>query len=103
MQFESPTRNPGVKPYISIAMILLTFLALVFLSMEQRRQGYELLKVSKELRKLEEQKRLKLMLLAKQTRPQLVERMAHSRLDMKRLSVDQIIQMPLSGLVQDSN
>ena len=82
-----------MKPFISILMIIGTLFSLVFLQMEERRLGYAILKLTREQRQTVEEKRAKTMQLAKITRPQLVEKMAQSRLTLKKIQANQIIHI----------
>lgn len=83
-----------IKPVISVALIIMTLFAVVFLQMEERRLGYSLLKINREYRKVSENKKSKEIQLAKITRPQWVEKMAASRFTLKRAQAHQIILLP---------
>ena len=86
----------SVKPFISVSLIILTLFAVVFLQMEERRLGYSLLKLTREHRKVSEQKKTREIHLAKVTRPQWVEKMAASKFTLKRAESHQIILLPNS-------
>lgn len=83
-----------LKPVISVTLIILTLFSVVFLQMEERRQGYSLLKLTRHYRQVLENKKNKEILLAKATRPQLVEKMASSRFTLKKAEANQIILLP---------
>jgi hypothetical protein len=82
-----------LKPFLSILFIIGTLFSLVFLQMEERRLGYAILKSTREQRQIIEEKRERSMLLARITRPQNVEKMAQSRMSLKRLQAKQIIHL----------
>jgi len=71
----------------------MTFFSLVFLQMEERRLGYSVLKLSREHKKILEEKQVKEIQLVKVTRPQLLEHMAQSKFTLKKLQADQIIHL----------
>lgn len=68
-------------------------MSVVFLQMEERRIGYSILKLNKEHRKVIEAKRVKTMQLAKLTRPQHIERVAESKLTLRKMQSSQIIHL----------
>lgn len=68
-------------------------MSVVFLQMEERRIGYAILKLNKEHRKVIEEKRVKTMQLAKLTRPQHIERVAESKLTLRKIQNSQIIHL----------
>jgi len=82
-----------MKPFFSILIIIGTLFALVFLQMEERRLGYAILKLTREQRQSIEEKRAKTMMLAKLTRPQHVEKLAQSRLTLRKVQAEQIIHL----------
>lgn len=61
--------------------------------MEERRQGYVVLKLNKEHKRFLEEKRTKEIQLAKLTRPQLLEQVAQSKLTLKKVQSNQIIHL----------
>lgn len=87
-----------IKPFLSVVMVILTFFAIVFLQMEERRIGYMSLKLARQHRQLLDQKRGLEIQLAKVTRPQLLEKVAQDRLTLKRATAGQIIQLTGEGL-----
>ena len=68
--------------------------------MEERRLGYNLLKLNRNHREQLEQKRSLEVQLAKITKPQLLDQVAQSRLTLKKLQSNQIIH--LSGPIKFS-
>lgn len=81
------------KPFLSILIIISSLLGLVFLQMEERRMGYELLRLNREQRAIVEERRLRSVQLAKVTRPQHIEYIAQRRLSLKKLQASQIIHL----------
>jgi hypothetical protein len=73
-------------------------MSVVFFQMEERRIGYAILKLNKEHRKVIEEKRVKTMQLAKLTRPQHIERVAESKLTLRKVQNSQIIHLTGSSL-----
>ena len=61
--------------------------------MEERRLGYSVLKLSREFKKIHEERHVKEVLLVKITRPQLLEHMAQSKFTLKKIQADQIIHL----------
>ncbi|MBX2987520.1 MAG: histidine kinase [Bdellovibrionaceae bacterium] len=88
----------ALKPFISVMLIIMTLFGIVFLQMEERRNGYALLKLRREHKILLEEKRTREIQLAKITRPQLLESMAHSRFTLKKVQASQIIHLSGEGL-----
>lgn len=82
-----------LKPFFSVIVVISTLFFLVFLQMEERRLGYEILKQTRAQKRLMEEKRVKEMQLAKMTRPQQVEKLAASRLTLRKIQASQIIHL----------
>ena len=82
-----------LKPFCSVLILIFTFFSLVFLQMEERRLGYSVLKLSREYKKVQEEKQVREIKLVKITRPQLLESMAHSKFTLKKIQADQIIHL----------
>lgn len=82
-----------LKPFLSVLLIISTLFGLVFLQMEERRMGYALLRLNREQRKVVEERRQRSSLLAKMTRPEHVERVAQSRMTLKKVQAKQIIHL----------
>jgi hypothetical protein len=68
-------------------------MVMVMLKIEERRMGYEMLKLSRLQRSLVEEKRIKTIRIAKLLKPQQIEKMAHSKFTMKRIEQNQIIHL----------
>ncbi len=86
-----------LKPFFSILLIISTLFSIVFLQMEERRIGYSVLKLTREHKRVWEEKRAKEITLAKITRPQLLESVAQEKFTLKKVQANQIIH--LSGAV----
>jgi hypothetical protein len=82
----------SLKPLASILIIFCTMLTIVFLQMEERRKGYELIRVNKKYKTDLEIKRQKSVEYAKLIRPQQLQKIADSK-TLKKIETDQIIQM----------
>jgi hypothetical protein len=91
-----------LKPFFSILFIISSLFVIVFLQMEERRHGYAILKLTRQHRLVIEEKRVKSIQMTKLTRPQQIERMAQTRLTMKRVRADQIIHLTSSQNLEDS-
>lgn len=89
-----------LKPFLSVLIIIATLFSIVFLQMEERRMGYSVLKLTREFKKVQEEKRVKEVTLAKVTRPQLLESMAQQKFTLKKIQANQIIH--ISGPVETS-
>lgn len=82
-----------LKPFLSVLLVIFTLLSIVFTKMEVRRMGYVLLKDSRQLKTLTEQKRLKEMTYAQLTRPERIETFAERKLSLKKAQKGQIVQL----------
>ncbi|MNL08988.1 hypothetical protein D3C87_1297350 [compost metagenome] len=87
-----------LRPFVSVLIIIFTLFSIVFLQMEERRMGYSVLKLSREHKKILDEKRVKEISLAKITRPQLLDSMAQQKFTLKKVEANQIIH--LSGTVE---
>lgn len=87
-----------LKPFFSVLLIIFTLFTIVFLQMEERRMGYSVLKLTREYKKVFEEKRVKEIALAKVTRPQLLDSVAQQKFTLKKVQANQIIH--LSGPVE---
>jgi cell division protein FtsL len=87
-----------LKPFVSMSIFIGSMFVLVFLQMEERRLGYELLRQGREQKKLTEETRHLSIQFARMTRLQSIEQQASEKLTLKKLSSKQIIH--LSGLPQ---
>lgn len=91
-----------LKPFFSILIIVGTLFAIVFLQMEERRMGYNVLKLTREHKQVWEQKRVKEIALAKVTRPQLLDSVAQEKFTLKKIKSNQIIHLRDSNLVDEN-
>ena len=82
-----------LKPFFSILLVILTLFSIVFLQMEERRIGYSVLKLTRQHKKVLEEKRAKEIALAKITRPQLLESVAQQKFTLKKVQANQIIHL----------
>ncbi len=89
-----------LRPFFSVLVIVGTLFSIVFLQMEERRVGYSVWKLTREYKKVSEEKRVKEVALAKITRPQLLESVAQERFTLKKVQANQIIH--LSGPLTDA-
>ena len=85
-----------LRPFLSLLIIILTCLGLVFIKMEERRLSYAVLKLTREYKKTNELTRQKEILLAKLSRPQLVENVATQKLTLRKIKPGQIINLTSS-------
>lgn len=94
-----------LKPFFSIVLIIFTLFSIVFLQMEERRVGYSVLKLTREYKRIWEEKRVKEISLAKVTRPQLLESVAQEKFTLKKVQASQIIHLtgPISTIDSDKN
>lgn len=88
----------GVKPFLSILIIVATLFGLVFFKMEARRAGYSVLKLAREERRLRDQQREQLVQLARILRPERLQNVAQTRLTLRKAESGQIIQMTDQGI-----
>lgn len=93
-----------LKPVLSIVIIISTLLGLVFLQMEERRIGYTILKMSRNLKNRIDERRALELRLAQATRLEKLEVMASQRLTLKKAQSHQVIYLndssnkPISAL-----
>lgn len=93
----------NIKPFFSVLIIISSLFAIVFLQMEERRIGYQVLKLTREYKKSAEFKRNKEIYLAKITRPQLLENVAQNQFTLKKIQSNQIIHLAGPVTTQASN
>lgn len=82
-----------MKPVISIIIMIFSLFVIVFVQMEERRIGYDVLVLNRAQRRVLEEKRVLALQLARLMKPQNVERLAQSRLTMKKVQSNQIIHL----------
>lgn len=83
----------GLKPLISVIILVGTLMTLVILKMEERRRGYELLKLSRIEQSLMENEKKVNSQFAKLIKPQQIEKSAAQSSAFKRAENKQIIQL----------
>lgn len=88
-----------LKPFVSVVIVILSLFLMVFLKMEARRMGYNVLKLSREFKVVEQNKRKKQMKLAKLVRPERIETYAQKYLSLKKANKGQIIQITGNRIV----
>lgn len=86
------------KPFICLSVLVASLFAIVFLKMEVRRLGYEVVAVSRQESKLRDQQRGLYINFLKATRLQRVQLLAQSKLTFRRAEAGQIIQMTREGI-----
>lgn len=79
--------------FFSIIIIISTLFTLVFLQMEERRIGYEILKLNKELKTTTEKRRLLSIKMAQISRPQQIENIAKEKGSLLKADHSQIINL----------
>ena len=84
-----------LKPFLSLLFITIALLGSVFVKMEERRLSYFVLKITKEHKKVIEIQKQKEIVLAKLTRPQLLENVATQKLTLRRVTASQIVHLSL--------
>lgn len=82
-----------LRPFLSILIIIGFLFSIVFLKMEIRRIGYEDLKLARDEKRLRDFQRQQKINLAKVTRPDRLQKVAESKLTLKKADSNQIIQM----------
>lgn len=87
-----------LKPFLSILLIISSLFLIVFAKMEERRVGYSLIKLTREQKLVVEEKREKILKLAKLTRPEHVEKVAQDRFTLRKVQNSQIIHLSGSSV-----
>lgn len=82
-----------LKPFFSVLIIISTLFAVVFMKMEVRRQGYTVLKQTREYKILRDRYRNLVTQYAKITTPERVRKFAQTRLTLNDAKNGQIIQL----------
>lgn len=96
MKLKSSELSP-LKPFLSVFFIITSLFIVVFAKMEERRLGYSVLKLTHDQRAAVEIKREKSVALAKQIRPQHVEKIAQDRFTLQKIQNRQIIHLMGGG------
>jgi cell division protein FtsL len=81
------------KPFLSLFFIVSALLSVVFVKMESRRLGYSVLKQTRVEKALKDDRRILDIEFAKLTRPGRIEKVATSKLDLRRAGRGQIVQL----------
>ncbi len=89
------------RPYLALTILFLSLFTIVLVKMEVRRLGYTVLKLSRELEKVQDDLRSQKMKLAKLTRPSLIQSVAKSRLTLKEGRSDQYIHVALLSSIEN--
>ena len=89
----SRTNMSELKPFLSVLVVIVTLFSLVFIKMEVRRLGYEVLRDSREYNELQDVKRAQVIRLAKITQPERVRSLALSYLTLNEAERGQIIHL----------
>jgi len=82
-----------LKPFVSLLLILVTLFSIVFIKMEVRRSGYVMLKQSRLHKKMQDKYHMKVSQYAKLTRPDRLQRLASSRMTLRKPGFGQIVQI----------
>ncbi|NUM59549.1 MAG: cell division protein FtsL [Bdellovibrionaceae bacterium] len=90
---NSKNSQKDLKPFFSLIIIFITFFAIAFLQMEERRLGYQVFYLTKEVKKTEQEKRVKEIELAKLNKPSRLMQYAKDRLTLQKPEMDQIIHI----------
>ena len=101
MKRPSQDELKHLKPFVSIFLIVSSLFVIVFAKMEERRIGYQVLKITREQRLAVESKRERVVRLAKLTRPQHIEKLVQDKLTLKKVQRSQIVHIS-GGAVMDS-
>lgn len=83
----------SLRPTLSILVVLSGFLGLAILRTEERRIGYEILDLGKEQNLFIEERKRKVIQIAKLTRPQHVENVAQARSLLRKVTEAQVIHL----------
>lgn len=84
----------SIKSFVSLILILSSLFAIAFLQMEERRQGYYLLQLNKELKTKMEARRVLEIQRLQALRPQKIEKEIQARTALNQAHSDQIIHLP---------
>lgn len=90
-----------IKSYLSLLFIVSALLSVVFLKMEARRIGYDLLKLSRMEKSLKDDRRKQELLYAKLIRPGRIEQIAKSSLDLKKAGRGRVVQLFMGRSLND--
>ena len=83
----------SIKPILSCVIVILAMMTVVFAKMEVRRLGYAVFKLTQKERYLTDEYLKKQVFLAHLSRPDRIEHLARTRLNLKKAKKGQIIQL----------
>ena len=86
-------RIDSIKPILSCVIVILAMMTVVFSKMEVRRLGYAVFKLTQKERYLTDEYLKKQVFLARLNRPERIEYLARTRLNLKKAKKGQIIQL----------
>ena len=89
---ETP-KTPSIKPLLNCLIVISSLMLIVFAKMEVRRLGYVVFKLTQVERKMMDEYRKKQIFLAQLNRPERIEHLAQTRLNLKKAKKGQIIQL----------
>jgi len=92
-----------LRPFVSIVFIISTLFIVVFFQMEERRLGYQVLKLNKEHKNKISEFREKEIQLAKTTRPQLMDSIAQRKFTFRKVQANQVIHITGNLVVGNPN
>lgn len=87
------------RPFVSVAIVIVTMLTVVFFKMEVTRLGYSLLRVSRAEKSAADQNRLRNIAFHRLTRPGRIESLAQTRLALTKAGQGQVLQVAGNVLV----
>ena len=83
----------SIKPILSCVIIIFAMMIVVFAKMEVRRLGYSVFKLAQKERHLTDEYRKQQIFLAHLNRPEHIEHLARTRLNLRKAKKGQIIQI----------
>ena len=86
-----------LKPFLSVAILLFSLFAVVYIKMENRRMGYILLDLAEKEKQFTQKQRLALVNLARMTSPERVRKIATTQLTFQNAKEGQVIRVAGSG------
>jgi len=82
-----------MKPFLSVFLIVSSLFIIVLSKMEERRMGYSIWRLNREMKIAMDERRTLELSVAKLMRPQHVEKFAQDRLTYRKVKGEQIIQL----------
>lgn len=83
----------SINPILSCVVVVFAMMTVVFAKMEVRRLGYSVFKLTQKERHLTDEYRKQQMFLAHLNRPERIEHLAQTMLNLKKAKKGQIIQL----------